>query len=87
LIPPIGNRHRSSCANWSSVCWLSSGNKRCESQRGAGVLYVRFLAVPVSRGTIQRAVDQVSAAIQPHDESITEEPRGAKVSYVDERPR
>jgi transposase len=42
------------------------------------------LGIPMSRGTIQRAVDRVSEAITPHDEAIAGKARGAKVNYIDE---
>jgi transposase len=43
-----------------------------------------ILGVPISRGAIQRAVDRVSEAIQPHYAAIAEQARGAKVNYIDE---
>jgi transposase len=42
------------------------------------------LGVPISQGAIQRAVDRVSEAIQPHYEAIAAEAREAKVNYIDE---
>ena len=42
------------------------------------------LGVPISRGAIQRTVDRVSEAIQPHYEAIAEQARGAQVNYIDE---
>jgi len=42
------------------------------------------LRVPISRGAIQRAVDQVSEAIKPQSEAIAGKARAAKVNYVDE---
>jgi transposase len=42
------------------------------------------LGIPMSRGTIQRAVDRVSEAIKPHYEAIAGKARGATVNYIDE---
>jgi hypothetical protein len=42
------------------------------------------LGVPISRRAIQRAVDRVSEAIQPHDEAIAEQARAAMVNDIDE---
>jgi transposase len=42
------------------------------------------LGVRLSRGAVQRAVDRVSEAIQPHYEAIAEQARGAQVNYIDE---
>jgi hypothetical protein len=48
------------------------------------VIKVQPKACPFSRGAIQRAVDRVSEAIQPHYEAIAEQARGAQVNYIDE---
>jgi transposase len=42
------------------------------------------LGVPISQGAIQRAVDRVSDAIQPHYDAIAEKARRAPVNYRDE---
>jgi transposase len=42
------------------------------------------LGVRLSRGAVQRAVDRVSEAIQPHYAAIAEQARRAQVNYIDE---
>jgi len=60
-----------------------SGSQR--SSRSAVQEFCRsVLGVPLSRGTIQRAVDRVSEAITPHYEAIAQRARSAAVNYVDE---
>jgi transposase len=58
------------------------------SQRGSRSAVQEFctsvLGIPMSRGTIQRAVDRVSEAITPHYEAIAGKARGATVNYIDE---
>jgi transposase len=58
------------------------------SQRGSRSAVQEFctsvLGIPMSRGTIQRAVDRVSEAIKPHYEAIAGKAREAKVNYIDE---
>jgi transposase len=58
------------------------------SQRGSRSAVQEFctsvLGIPMSRGTIQRAVDRVSEAITPHYEAIAGKARAAKVNYIDE---
>jgi len=58
------------------------------SQRVSRSLVQEFcqsvLGVSISRGAIQRAVDRVSEAIQPHYEAIAEKARQAQVNYIDE---
>jgi transposase len=58
------------------------------SQRGSRSAVQEFctsvLGVPISRGAIQRVVDRVSEAIQPHYEAIAKQARGAQVNYIDE---
>jgi transposase len=58
------------------------------AQRGSCSAVQEFctsvLGVPISQGGIQRCVDGVSHAIQPHYEAIAEQARAAKVNYVDE---
>jgi transposase len=40
--------------------------------------------VPISRGAIQRTVDQVSEAVRPHYEAIATQARTVKINYIDE---
>ena len=42
------------------------------------------LGVPICRGAIQRPIDRVSEAIQPHYEAIAAQARGAQVNHIDE---
>jgi transposase len=57
-------------------------------QRGSRSAVQEFcasvLGVPISRGTIQCAVDRVSKALSPHYETIATQARTAKVNYIDE---
>jgi transposase len=45
---------------------------------------VSVLGVPISQGAIQRCVDRVSEAIQPHYEAIAGKARRTTVNYIDE---
>jgi transposase len=57
-----------------------SGPQR--SSRGAVQEFcASVLGLPISRGTIQRAVDWVSDAITPHYEAIAEKARAATVNW------
>jgi transposase len=60
-----------------------SGGQR-DSRTAVQEFCTSVLGVPISRGAIQRAVDRVSEAIQPHYEAIAEQARGAQVNYIDE---
>jgi transposase len=60
-----------------------SGGQR-DSRTTAQEFCASVLGVPISRGAIQRCVDRVSQAIQPHYEAIAAKARVAKVNYVDE---
>jgi transposase len=60
-----------------------SGPQR-DSRSAVQEFCTSVLGVPISRGGIQRCVDRVAHAIQPHDEAIAEQARAAKVNYVDE---
>jgi len=60
-----------------------SGGQR-DSRSAVQEFCTSVLGVPISRGAIQRAVDRVSEAIQPHYEAIAEQARGAQVNYSDE---
>jgi transposase len=60
-----------------------SGSQRA-SRSAVQEFCTSVLGIPLSRGTIQRAVDRVSSAIQPHYEAIAEKARSAKVNYIDE---
>jgi transposase len=60
-----------------------SGGQR-DSRTAVQEFCASVLAVPISRGGIQRAVDRVSEAIRPHYEVIAEKARGAQVNYIDE---
>jgi transposase len=42
------------------------------------------LGIPISRGAIQRAVDRLSEAIEPHNEAIAEKARQAMVNDINE---
>jgi len=60
-----------------------SGPQR-DSRSAVQEFCTSVLGVPISRGAIQRAVDRVSDAIQPHYEAIAEQARGAQVHHIDE---
>jgi transposase len=60
-----------------------SGSQRA-SRSAVQEFCTSVLGIPMSRGTIQRAVDRVSEAITPHYEAIAGEARTAKVNYIDE---
>jgi transposase len=60
-----------------------SGSQR-DSRSAVQEFCASVLGVPISRGAIQRVVDRVSAAIQPHYKAIAEQARGATVNYIDE---
>jgi transposase len=60
-----------------------SGGQR-DSRTAVQEFCTSILGLPISRGAIQRAVDRVSEAIQPHYEAIAEQARGAQVNYIDE---
>jgi transposase len=60
-----------------------SGSQRA-SRSAVQEFCTSVLGIPMSRGTIQRAVDRVSEAITPHYEAIAWEARTAKVNYIDE---
>jgi transposase len=60
-----------------------SGPQR-DSRRAVQEFCTSVLGVPISPGGIQRCVDRVSHAIQPHYEATAEQARAAKVNYVDE---
>lgn len=53
-----------------------------DSRSEAEVFCTSVLGVSISRGAIQRAVDQVSEASQPHDEAIAGNARRATVNYI-----
>jgi len=58
------------------------------SQRSSGSAVQEFcqsvLGVAISQGAIQRGVDRVSEAIQPHYQAIAAKAREAKVNYIGE---
>jgi transposase len=60
-----------------------SGSQRA-SRSAVHEFCASVLGIPMSRGTIQREVDRVSSAVQPHYEAIAEKARSAKVNYIDE---
>lgn len=60
-----------------------SGGQR-DSRSTVQEFCTSVLGVPISRGGIQRCVDRVAQAIQPHYEAIAEQARAAEVNYVDE---
>ena len=60
-----------------------SGPQR-DSRRAVQEFCASVLGVPISQGAIQRCVDRVSDAIEPHYEAIAEQARSAKVNYIDE---
>ena len=44
------------------------------------------LQVPISLGAIQKVLDRVAQAIEPHDTAIATQARHAPVNYIDETP-
>jgi transposase len=60
-----------------------SGGQR-DSRTAVQEFCASVLGIPISRGAIQRCVDRVWDAIQPHYEAIAERARRAPVSYIDE---
>jgi transposase len=60
-----------------------SGSQR-DSRSAVQEFCRSVLGGPMSRGAIQRAVDRVSAAIEPHSEAIAAQARQATVNYIDE---
>jgi transposase len=58
-----------------------SGPQR-DSRSAVQEFCISALGVSISRGGIQRAVDQVSEAIEPLYEVITAKARSAKVNYI-----
>jgi transposase len=60
-----------------------SGSQRA-SRSAVQEFCTSVLGIPMSRGTIQRAVARVSEAITPHYEAIAGKARTAKVNYIDE---
>jgi transposase len=60
-----------------------SGNER-NSRSTVQEFCTSVLAVPISRGAIQRSVDRVSEALRPLYDAIAQRARGAKVNYIDE---
>jgi transposase len=60
-----------------------SGSQR-DSRRAVQEFCASVLGVHISRGAIQRAVDRVSEAIQPHDDAMAAKAREAKVNDIDE---
>jgi transposase len=60
-----------------------SGGQR-DSRTAVQEFCTSVLGVPICRGAIQRAIDRVSEAIQPHYEAIAEQARRAQVNYIDE---
>jgi transposase len=60
-----------------------SGSQR-DSRSAVQEFCQSVLGVRLSRGAVQRAVDRVSEAIQPHYAAIAEKARRATVNYIDE---
>jgi transposase len=60
-----------------------SGPQR-DSRSAVQEFCTSVLGVSISRGAIQRAVDRVSEAIQPHYEAIAEQASRATMNYIDE---
>ena len=60
-----------------------SGSQR-DSRTAVQAFCTSVLGIPISRGAIQRAVDRVSEAIQPHYDAMAAKARAAKVNYIDE---
>ena len=44
------------------------------------------LQVPISLGAIQKVLDRVAQAIEPHYSAIATQVRHARVNYIDETP-
>ena len=60
-----------------------SGSQRT-SRSAVQAFCASVLGVHLSRGTIQRAVDRVSEAIQPLHDAVAAKAREATVNYIDE---
>ena len=60
-----------------------SGSQR-DSRSAVQAFCASVLGVSISREAIQRTVDRVSEAIEPHYEAIAQQGRQAKVNYIDE---
>lgn len=45
-----------------------------------------MLGVPISQGAIQKVIDRVSRAIEPHYEAIQEAARSSPINHLDETP-
>ena len=60
-----------------------SGSQR-DSRSAVQEFCASVLGVHISRGAIQRAVDRVSEAIQPHYDAMAAKAREATVNYIDE---
>jgi transposase len=60
-----------------------SGSQR-DSRSAVQEFCTSVLGVPISRGAIQRVVDRVSKAINPHYQAIAGKARSTQVNYIDE---
>ena len=56
------------------------GNGRCMVQTFCASVF----GVPLSLGAIQKVIDRVTQAIEPHDTAIATQARQAPVNYIDE---
>ena len=57
---------------------------QADSRRAVQNFCASVLGLPISLGGIQKVVDRVSSAIEPHYETISEVAHNAEVSHVDE---
>jgi transposase len=55
-------------------------------RRMVQTLCASVLQIPISLGTIQKVLDRVAQAIEPHDRVIATQARHALVNYIDETP-
>jgi transposase len=84
LKAPLPEAHRYGYgARLTALIGELSGSQRA-SRSAVQEFCTSVLGIPMSRGTIQRAVDRVSEAIKPHYEAIAGKAREAKVNYIDE---
>jgi transposase len=84
LKAPVSEAHRCGYGpRFTALIGELSGGQR-DSRSTVQEFCTSVLGVPISRGAIQRGVDRVSHAIQPHYEAIAEKARAARTNSVDE---
>jgi transposase len=79
---PEAHRYRYGPRLTALIGELSGGQR--DSRTAVQEFCASVSGVPISRGSIQCAVDRVSYAIRPHYEAIATQARQAKVNYIDE---